>query len=80
MGECAMAGDGGEHGRVECVCVDCWEALCDSCSRVHRKTTLTRNHSVRLVADLTQMDIDRLALFLLAVVVLIVLAWHWAEP
>lgn len=58
MEECAMAGDEGEHGRVENVCLDCWESLCSACSRVHRKTTLTRNHSVKLVSEVTQVDID----------------------
>ena len=59
VSECVMADDGSEHGRVEHVCVDCWEVLCFGCSRVHKKTTLTREHTVKRITEITQSDIDK---------------------
>ena len=57
--ECGMANDGLEHGKVEYFCIDCWDPLCVSCKEVHRRTKLTRNHSVKSITDICKEDVDQ---------------------
>ncbi len=58
MSECVLQGDGNEHGKVEHVCIDCWDVLCASCSAVHRRTKQTKNHTVKPLSDVTMEDIQ----------------------
>jgi hypothetical protein len=56
--QCALFGNGDQHGPARHVCLDCWDALCDTCSKVHTKTKLTRDHSVKLLSEVTTEDIQ----------------------
>jgi hypothetical protein len=56
--QCALLGDGDQHGPAQHVCVDCWDALCDTCSKVHTKTRLTKDHSVKPLSEVTTEDIQ----------------------
>ena len=58
LNECGMANDGLEHGKVEYFCIDCWDPLCVSCKEVHRRTKLTRNHSVKNTTEISKEDVD----------------------
>ena len=59
LSKCGMTGDGLEHGKVEYFCTDCWDPLCASCKEVHRRTKLTRNHSVKSTTEISKEDIDQ---------------------
>jgi hypothetical protein len=56
--QCALLGNGDQHGPAQHVCVDCWDALCDNCSKVHTKTKPTKDHSLKLLSEVTTDDIQ----------------------
>jgi hypothetical protein len=56
--QCALLGDEDQHGPAQHVCLDCWDALCDTCSKVHNKTKLTKDHSIKLLSEITTEDIQ----------------------
>jgi hypothetical protein len=56
--QCALVGDGDEHGAAQHVCLDCWDALCQTCSEVHTKTKFTKGHTVKFLAQVTPGDIQ----------------------
>lgn len=58
MNECSLYGDGDEHGKVEFVCVDCWDVLCANCSQVHKKHKLAKHHIVKPLSEVTMSDIQ----------------------
>jgi hypothetical protein len=47
-----------QHGPAQHVCLDCWDALCDTCSRYHIHTRFTRDHTVKLLSEVTPEDIQ----------------------
>ena len=57
--KCALESNESKHGNAEFLCIDCWDSLCLSCSRVHTMTKLTKNHIIKTVSDINQEDIDR---------------------
>jgi hypothetical protein len=56
--QCVLLGNGDQHGPAQHVCVDCWDALCDTCSKVHTKTKLTQDHLVKLLTEVSTADIQ----------------------
>jgi hypothetical protein len=47
-----------QHDSAQHVCLDCWDALCDTCSKVHTMTKLTKTHTVKLLREVTTEDIQ----------------------
>jgi hypothetical protein len=47
-----------KHGPAQHVCLDCWDALCDTCSNCHTRTRFTRDHTVKLLSEVTTEDIQ----------------------
>lgn len=45
------------HGKPQHICVDCWDALCDECSRAHTRNKLSRKHTIRDINTITDDDI-----------------------
>ena len=57
--KCALVDDGDEHGTAEYFCIDCWDPLCADCSKVHKKTRNSKNHDVKKMIDVTDVDVQR---------------------
>jgi hypothetical protein len=47
-----------QHGPAQHVCLDCWDALCDTCSKYHTITRFTKDHTVKLLSEVTTEDIQ----------------------
>jgi hypothetical protein len=47
-----------QHGPAQHVCLDCWDALCDTCSKNHTQTKFTKDHTVKLLSEVTTEDIQ----------------------
>jgi hypothetical protein len=47
-----------QHGPAQHVCLDCWDALCDTCSKYHTITRFTKDHTVKLLSEVTTDDIQ----------------------
>lgn len=61
MDVCALDEEpGGEgatvHGKPQCFCVDCWDALCDECGKAHTRNKLSRKHTIRNINSITDDD------------------------
>ena len=59
MTVCGSVESGGTHGDVEFFCIECWEPLCSLCYDGHKRTKLTRKHSVKVVSDINEDDITQ---------------------
>ncbi len=57
--KCALESNESKHDNAEFLCVDCWDSLCLSCSRVHTMTKLTKNHIIKTMTDINKEDVDR---------------------
>ena len=56
--QCALYGDGDEHGIAEYFCIDCWDPLCATCNKMHKKTRKSKGHDVKKIKDITEADVQ----------------------
>jgi hypothetical protein len=47
-----------QHGSAQHVCLHNWDALCDTCSNGHTITQFTKDHTVKLLSEVTSEDIQ----------------------
>ena len=57
--DCALANNGRTHGTAEYFCIDCWDALCASCSDGHRLTKFTQNHVIKPIKEVSRDDVEQ---------------------
>ena len=56
---CILANAGNLHEEAEYFCVDCWDAMCASCSKAHTQTKFTSNHTLKLMKEVTRNDVEQ---------------------
>ena len=57
--KCALVDDGDEHGTAEYFCIDCWDPLCADCSKMHKKSKVTKTHDIKKMVDVTDADVQQ---------------------
>ena len=59
VSECVLADNGMTHGQAEYFCIDCWDAMCETCCNVHRMTKYTKGHALKRVKEVNRDDVDQ---------------------